>query len=272
MYPTRGRDWSAENEIVRSIYDMTLDEYFIFCGGKITSIVEKDEEWPFDAEYLEHKKKLNHDKLDDELDEYMLEGLDVYLHGPRRYSPPNRFFKRGPLTLESLRVKYGIPEFDDPEPEEYPHDESYLKKKSFYTHAILDYELECYFYAYKAAGCLFYNFEKGKTYLLLQKKPGDPYYYDFGGKKEAGELFYECAGREVYEESNGILNLVGAKFRGIYNNYAFYLKGIKRGSYHFGSSNNDGPRTVGWYEYDSIRTQLSPRIPKIIVDGLKSRI
>ncbi len=279
MYPTKGKDWSVE-DVPRSIFDMTLDEYFVFCGGNILSATENEEEYPFDKYYLEKKKKLTHAILDDDLDDYMLWANEEILtdNDPMPYNASSLgpIWEKRPTpalkTLESLRIEYGIPIIEDSVPEEYPFDENYLKKKSFYTHQILDYELECYFYNYKAAGCLFYSFDKGKTYLLLQKKPTDPYYYDFGGKKEPGELFYECAMREIFEESNGRLNINGAKFRGIHRQYAFYVKGMKKISpKELGDSNNDGPRTVGWYDYDLIKSHLSPRIPKIIVDELRPK-
>lgn len=261
MYPVKGMDWSVETEIPKSILDMSIDEYIVSIGGHSIQSWE-DSEYNFDEEYLEYKRKATMESLDDDLEEYFagyqstFDGLD------------NPFLD---LSLAEIQKTYQVPELDESE-EEYPFDQSWLNKKKNLTHSKLDLELDLYRHRFKAAGCIFYSFEGNKILLLLQERDGAKYLEDFGGKRSEGELFHECAAREVFEESNGLLNLSGANFKGIHSDYAFYMKGMKKLSPAlFGKKNNDGNRRVGWYDYQKVRHRLNPRIPKLFLDELLIR-
>ena len=182
---------------------------------------------------------------------------------------------------------YPEPEYElSPGNPGYEEHIEYLRQKASFTHDSLDKDLEDYFRpqgprllisgieghsdiypteGFKAAGCLFYGRSGNDLYFLLEKRVDSPWYYDLGGRRMEGENVYECASREVYEESNGMLSLEGATYLGIFEQYGFFVKHLPPIHYDFGTEDFTGVRrNIGWVKYDS-SVKLSARIPRHIL-------
>ena len=226
--------------------------------------------------------------------------------GSERTSPgnprPSRYASRKPTALqepETYRVKnyldMSLTELGAvvnscvPDEPEYTFDVGYLAYKANCTHEILNDDLDNYFGrtkklrllvsgidghpniypsdGFKAAGCLFYwRSELGELYFLLEKRVDSPYHCDLGGRKEGGENVYQCASREVYEESNGLLSLEGATYLGIFEDYGFFVKHIPPVNYDFGREDYTGvKREISWVNSNDPRIKFSARIPRHIL-------